>query len=87
MTQSSQHHSRAFRVGCLVLTSLPLILAFPAQSATLQVGGDALLQAPSDAAAVAQDGDTVVIAPGTYFDCAIWHTNNLSIEGAGGGWC
>jgi hypothetical protein len=85
MTQSCRRHSLWCPVGCLFLTSLPFILALPAQSATLRVGGEALLKAPSDAAAVAQDGDTIIIAPGTYFDCAIWHANNLSIEGAGPG--
>jgi hypothetical protein len=57
----------------------------PGQCAILQVGPDALLKTPSAAAALAQDGDTVVIAPGTYFDCAVWHANKLTIEGADAG--
>ena len=40
-----------------------------------------LCQAPP--AAVAQDGNTVTIAPGTYYDCALWHASGLTIVGTG----
>jgi hypothetical protein len=56
-----------------------------ASAATLLVGSDQPLKTPSQAAAVAQDGDTVDIAPGEYFDCAIWHQDHLTIEGAAPG--
>ncbi len=54
-----------------------------AAAATLEVGEGKKFAAPSSAAAVAQDGDHIVIAPGEYFDCAVWRANNLTIEGAG----
>jgi hypothetical protein len=54
-----------------------------ATAATLEVGAGKTYAAPSDAAAAARDGDRVVIAAGTYFDCAIWRASNLTIEGAG----
>jgi hypothetical protein len=59
--------------------------AAAAQAATLAVGANAPYKAPSAAAAAAKDGDHVEIAPGTYFDCAIWHASNLVIEGTGPG--
>jgi hypothetical protein len=40
---------------------------------------------PSEAAAAARDGDRVVVAPGEYFDCAVWRQNDLTIEGSSGG--
>lgn len=65
---------------------LALLLAtLPAGAATLFVGPDRPLKAPSEAAAAAHDGDTVDIDPGEYFDCAVWHQNNLTIEGTGSG--
>jgi hypothetical protein len=41
--------------------------------------------APSQVARVVRPGDTIKIAPGTYYDCAVWQTNNITIEGAGPG--
>jgi hypothetical protein len=57
-------------------------LAVPALAATLEVGAGKNYPAPSAAAAAAHDGDHIVIAPGEYFDCAIWKANDLVIEGA-----
>jgi hypothetical protein len=51
----------------------------------LQVGPGQQYAAPSAAAAVAQDGDTVSIAPGVYYDCAQWHANRLTIAATGPG--
>lgn len=65
------------------LVPLLLATALPAKAATLEVGQGRKYAAPSAAAAVAQDGDHIVIAPGEYFDCAVWHASNLVIEGAG----
>jgi hypothetical protein len=63
---------------------LPLLaLAAPAMAATLEVGPDKPMKQPSEAAAAAKDGDHITIAPGEYFDCAVWRANNLLIEGTG----
>jgi hypothetical protein len=35
--------------------------------------------------AAAQDGGTVSIAPGVYYDCAQWHANRLTIAATGPG--
>lgn len=50
---------------------------------TLQVGPGEPFQLPSAAAAQAQDGDLIQIAPGRYVDCAVWKANNLVITGMG----
>lgn len=50
-----------------------------AMARTLEVGPGLEFSAPSGAAAVAGDGDVVSIAPGTYFDCAVWRANGLTI--------
>ncbi len=54
-----------------------------AMAATLQVGAGKPYPQPSAAAAAAHDGDHIMIAAGSYFDCAIWRANNLTIQGAG----
>lgn len=67
------------------LTLLLLILAgavSPAAAKLLAVGPDQVLTMPSAAAAVAARGDTITIAPGEYFDCALWSADQLTIEGA-----
>jgi hypothetical protein len=48
---------------------------------TLEVGPDLDLKTPSAAARVATDGDTIEIAPGEYYDCAVWQAGNLTIVG------
>jgi len=58
-----------------------VIVAHPALARTLEVGVGKSYQKPSQAAAVAQDGDRILIGPGEYFDCTVWHQNNLTIEG------
>jgi hypothetical protein len=60
-----------------------LSLAAPAMAATLEVGPDKPMKQPSEAAAAAKDGDHITIAPGEYFDCAVWRANKLLIEGTG----
>ena len=54
-----------------------------ASAVTLQVGPGQQYKMPSQAIAAAHNGDTVTIAPGTYFDCAMVRQNNLTITGAG----
>jgi hypothetical protein len=49
----------------------------------LQVGAGRDYEVPSAAAAAAQGGDTVTISPGTYYDCALWYANRLTIAGTG----
>ena len=75
-------------VRFLAITSLALagvMLWQPACAKTLLVGADQELKKPSAAAAVAGDGDTIEIAPGKYFDCAVWNSNHLTIVGKGAG--
>ena len=43
------------------------------------------MHAPSEAARQAADGDSIVIAPGTYYDCAVWPQAHLSLSAAGPG--
>ncbi len=66
-----------------LLAAVLVASAGPAAARTLEVGPGLAYAAPSDAAKVAADGDTVTIAPGTYFDCAIWRANGLTIAAAG----
>jgi hypothetical protein len=51
--------------------------------AILKVGPGEEYQRPSDVAKIVRSGDTVLIAPGTYVDCAIWpkRVDGLTIEG------
>jgi len=52
---------------------------------TLEVGPSRDLKAPSEAAAIARPGDSVIIDSGEYFDCAVWTVDHLTIEGRGSG--
>ena len=47
------------------------------------VGPGAAFRLPSAAAAAARPGDTIRILPGTYYDCAVWRADDLTIEGSG----
>ena len=69
------------RLACLVAMSAGASLG--AQARTLDVGPGKPYARPSAAAAAARAGDTVMIQPGQYFDCATWRADNLTIEGAG----
>lgn len=73
----------------LALTGLPATAAPPADAPraprTWRVGPDRSLTAPSAAAAVAGDGDTVLIDAGTYVgDAATWTQDDLTLRGVGG---
>jgi hypothetical protein len=68
----------------LLLAAVPVVCSVPAAARTLEVGFGQAYASPSEAAAAAADGDTVAIAPGSYFDCAIWRANGLTIAGTGG---
>lgn len=76
--------TRLLRPSAILLVAL-LARIGPAVARTLLVGPGAPLHSPSAAAAAAQDGDTVLIDPGTYYDCAVWTRNRLTIAGAGPG--
>jgi len=74
------------RIPSRLATALALTTAAAAaQAATIEVGPGKPLTTPSQAAVEAKDGDHVAIAPGEYFDCAVWRANNLIIEGTGPG--
>jgi hypothetical protein len=69
-----------------LLRLLAVVLAAcggPATARTLDVGPGQTFASPSEAAAAAGDGDTVAIAPGSYFDCAMWRANGLTITATG----
>ena len=57
------------------------LLALPAAGAVLKVGPQEALAVPSQAARVAEDGDTIEIAAGEYYDCAVWRQNDITITG------
>lgn len=81
-------------VGLLCLANLcgPALPAATAESAETQagprtwhVGPDRALKTPSAAAALAGDGDTVLIDAGTYVgDVATWTQDDLTLRGEGG---
>ena len=48
------------------------------------VGPKQALKLPSEAAKIAQPGDRIRIDAGTYRDCAVWRTPNITIEDVGG---
>ncbi|MDN4175078.1 right-handed parallel beta-helix repeat-containing protein [Nocardioides sp. SOB77] len=71
-------------------TVVPAVTPAPAAYAdsdprTWRVGPDRALTTPSAAAAVAGDGDTVLIDAGTYTgDVAVWTQDDLTLRGVGG---
>ena len=69
---------RPFRLAAAAVLTLS---AVPAAARVLEVGPGRAYPAPGAAAAAAQDGDTVAIAAGSYFDCAQWHASGLTIAG------
>lgn len=68
-----------------LLLAAAVLLAGSADARTLTVGPGKDYPAPSAAIDAAQDGDTVLIEPGRYFDCAIVRRNRLTIAGSGEG--
>ncbi len=75
-----------FRLGavafCLAAVLLSGSLA-PALARVIAVGAHRALKLPSEAAAVARDGDTIEIDTGTYRDCSVWRAAGLTIEAHG----
>lgn len=71
-------------LGCLLCTAT-LGPADAGGPRTWRVGPDRELRTPSAAAAVAGDGDTVLIDAGTYTgDVATWTQDDLTLRGVGG---
>jgi hypothetical protein len=70
-------------LAALALAAGLLGWATTTQARVLTAGAGQTYKLPSEAIAAARDGDTVKIAPGTYYDCAIVRASNLIIEGTG----
>ncbi|PLX25893.1 MAG: hypothetical protein C0600_11550, partial [Ignavibacteria bacterium] len=77
-------NSLILRRGLLPILTLLLLPATLLHARTLEVGPGRALSLPSQAAAVAQDGDTIAIDAGEYEDATNWTANNLVIRGVGG---
>ena len=71
--------------NCLGVLAVLLGLTGTTKAAVLQVGTGQTYPDLTTAAAAAKPGDTVHIAAGTYFACAIWTAPHLTIEGEGEG--
>lgn len=69
--------------GLRALGAAAFLAAPCAAARTLTVGEGEAYARPSDAARVAEPGDTVRILPGTYYDCSVWSADGLVIEGSG----
>jgi hypothetical protein len=69
--------------GLLILAAL--LTPLTSWAAILKVGPNETYKTPSAAAEVAQRGDRIEIAPGQYFDCAVWRADDLVIEGTAPG--
>lgn len=52
----------------------------------LEVGSERRFKTPSQAAMAVRRGDTVRIDAGSYSDCAIWRTPDITLMGAGPGY-
>lgn len=75
--------TRGVRARTLLLCCALQAICAPGFAAELVVGPGAAFRQPSAAAAAAHPGDTIRILPGTYYDCAVWQTDDLTIEGSG----
>jgi len=63
------------------LFAAALVAAGPAAARTLGAGPGQEFDLPSRAIAAAKDGDTVLIEPGTYYDCVAWAANAITVAG------
>lgn len=77
---------RYSRAAALLLFAVFVVLgARTADARVIEVGPGKLYALPSQAAAIARDGDVVEIAAGDYrADTAVWKANRLTLRGAGG---
>lgn len=78
-------HSPAARACAGWLLAGGMLWSVPATARVLEVGPGRAFPSPSAAAAVARNGDSIAIAPDTYFDCAEWHASDLTISGTAPG--
>ena len=88
MKRKSHHRNGGIRLRHCVLAAAMLgLCAAPALAdQIIQVGGKSPVRTIAEAAALARDGDTVVIAPGEYFgDVAVWKQDRLTIRAGAGG--
>ncbi|HYZ21673.1 MAG TPA: hypothetical protein VE690_05900, partial [Rhodopila sp.] len=69
-----RHH----RAPCLAAAAL-VACSTSTLARTIEVGPGRTFAVPSEAAAAAGDADTITIAPGTYYDCAVWRACALTI--------
>lgn len=73
--------SAGLRLLARVLPSV--LLAAPACGRTLQVGEGAAFHSLTEALAQAAAGDTVMLGPGEYYECAATTVPDLTLQGAG----
>ncbi len=64
-----------------VLLAAAFLAITPAAARILGAGPGQEFGLPSQAIAAAKDGDTVLIEPGTYYDCATWITDAVTVAG------
>jgi len=63
------------------LLAAPFLALAPAGVRTLGAGPGQEFERPSQAIAEAQAGDVVLIEPGTYYDCATWVADAVTVAG------
>jgi hypothetical protein len=88
MKSNPRHKSRSSsQPGHLLLAALLALGTAPTLAdEIIHVGGNSPVRTIAEAAALAKDGDTVVIAPGDYFgDVAVWKQDRLTIRAGAGG--
>lgn len=75
----------ALRVATCLTGSLLALAPAHVFATVYRVGPDQSIKKVSDAARLVHSGDTVDIEPmpGGYYDCAVWHADDLTIEGIG----
>jgi hypothetical protein len=83
---STHRAPRLFRRSACVFSGLAVIAALSACAPeTIEVGPTHEIKLPSRAIAEASAGDTVLIDPGIYHDCAVIRGSGVTIDGAGPG--
>ena len=65
----------------LALLAAVALAASPAAARVIGAGPGKEFDRPSLAIAAAETGDTVLIEPGSYFDCATWTANGITLAG------